>query len=52
LAEKEGADMIAVLHRHTGFMEGLFHRSTAKRLALYTDTPLLVMPEADMKKEA
>lgn len=52
LAEQEGADMIAVLHRHAGFLEGLFHRSTAKRLALYTDTPLLVMPEADVRAEA
>ncbi len=47
LADQEQADMIAVLHRHAGFMEGLFHRSTAKRLALYTDIPLLVMPQMD-----
>jgi nucleotide-binding universal stress UspA family protein len=45
LADKEQADMVAVLHRHTGFLEGLFHASTAKRLALNTDLPLLVMPE-------
>src|SRR5690606_7527073 len=42
LAEKENADMIAVLHRNAGFFESLFRKSTAKRLALHTNTPLLV----------
>lgn len=35
--------MIAVLHRHAGFLEDLFRISTAKRLALHTNLPLLVM---------
>lgn len=43
LADREAADLIAVLHRHAGFFEGLFHTSTAKRLALNTAIPLLVM---------
>jgi nucleotide-binding universal stress UspA family protein len=43
LADREGADMVAVMHRHTGFLEGLFHVSTAKRLALHTHIPLLVL---------
>lgn len=43
LGEREEADMIAVLHRHVGFFEGLFHTSTSKRLALHTDVPLLVL---------
>lgn len=47
LAMREEADLIAVLHRHVGFLEGLFHTSTAKRLALYTDTPLLVLRDSD-----
>lgn len=47
LAMREEADMIAVLHRHVGFLEGLFHASTAKRLALYTDTPLLVLRDRE-----
>lgn len=47
LAEKEQADMIAVLHRNKGFFEGLFRRSTAKRLALHTNTPLLVLQDLD-----
>lgn len=45
LAGKEQADMIAVMHRHAGFFEGLFRTSTAKRLALHTDVPLLVLQE-------
>lgn len=50
LAEREGADMVAVLHRHAGFMERLFHASTAKRLAMHSSLPLLVMPELDLKE--
>lgn len=49
LGEREHADMIAVLHRHKNFLENLFHASTAKRLALHTKVPLLVMPELDAK---
>ncbi|MBZ0204959.1 MAG: universal stress protein [Flavobacteriales bacterium] len=52
LAEQEGADMIAVLHRHTGFFEGLFKTSTAKRLALHTNVPLLVMQAQDERGRA
>lgn len=47
LAEQEGATMIAVLHRHTGFFESLFRRSTAKKLALHSHTPLLVLQAVD-----
>ncbi len=43
LAERESAGMIAVLHRHAGFFEDLFRFSTAKRLALHTNLPLLVL---------
>src|SRR5690606_18305938 len=49
LADKEQADMVAVLHRHAGFVEGLFHASTAKRLALTIALPLLVLPGPDGK---
>lgn len=45
LATREDAGLIAVLHRHTGFLEGLFRRGTAKRLALHTATPLLVLQD-------
>ena len=36
-------DLVAVLHRHTGFLDGLFHGSVAKRLALQARIPLLVL---------
>ena len=50
LADQEKADMVAVVHRHSGFLEGLFHTSTAKRLALYTNLPLLVLQHMDSKQ--
>ena len=43
LAEQHRADMIAVLHRHEGFIDSLFHNSTAKKLALHVNIPLLVL---------
>lgn len=42
LAEREQADLVAVLHRHTGLLTGLFHGSVASRLALHGGVPLLV----------
>lgn len=49
LADQEGADMVAVLHRHSGFIEGLFRTSTAKRLALHSHIPLLVLQQLDQQ---
>lgn len=43
VAERDNMDLVAVLHRHTGFMESLFHGSVAKRLAMHTRIPLLVL---------
>ena len=43
LAEKEQADMMAVMHRHVGFIDSLSHVSTAKKLALHGHMPLLVL---------
>ena len=43
VAERDAMDLVAVLHRHTGFLDGLFHGSVAKRLALQTPIPLLVL---------
>lgn len=43
LAEREQADMLVVLHRHAGFIDSLFHVSTAKRLALHSLLPLMVL---------
>ncbi|HRH70333.1 MAG TPA: universal stress protein [Flavobacteriales bacterium] len=42
-ADRDAMDLVAVLHRHTGFLDGLFHGSVAKRLALQTRIPLLVL---------
>lgn len=47
-AKAEGAGMIAVLHRHVGFFEGIFKRSTTKRLALTSTIPLLVMQDREV----
>jgi nucleotide-binding universal stress UspA family protein len=43
LAERQQMDLVAVLHRHTGFLDGLFHASVAKQLALHSRIPLLVL---------
>ena len=37
--------MLAILHRRLGWLDGLLHRSVAKRMALSTKVPLLVMHE-------
>jgi nucleotide-binding universal stress UspA family protein len=51
LADQEGADMVALIHKHTGFLESIFHKSTAKRLALHTRIPLLVLQQLDPQAE-
>ncbi|MBP6574235.1 MAG: universal stress protein [Flavobacteriales bacterium] len=43
VAERDNMDMVAVLHRHVGFLDSLFHGSVAKHLALHTRIPLLVL---------
>lgn len=43
LAEREDADLVAVLHRHSSFLAGLFHGSVSKRLAMHSHVPLLVL---------
>lgn len=43
MAERDRMDMVAVLHRHTGFLESLFHGSVAKHLAMHSRIPLLVL---------
>jgi nucleotide-binding universal stress UspA family protein len=51
LADREHADMVALLHHRTGFLENIFHKSTAKRLALHTHIPLLVLQQLDPQAE-
>jgi len=43
VAERDNMDLVAVLHRHTGFLDSLFHGSVAKHLAMHTRIPLLVL---------
>jgi len=43
VAERTEADLVAVLHRHLGFLDSLFHTSVAKKLALHSRVPLLVL---------
>lgn len=43
LADSLHMDLAVVLHRHLGSLDTLFHRSTAKRFALHTRVPLLVL---------
>lgn len=45
LAERERADLIAVLHRHTGFWKGMFHSSTTVKLAKHSKIPLLALEQ-------
>lgn len=43
LAERENVDLVAVLHRHMGFLDNLFHGSVAKRLVMHSRVPMLVL---------
>ncbi|HRH68147.1 MAG TPA: universal stress protein [Flavobacteriales bacterium] len=45
LARQGGVQLVAVIHRQRGFWEAMFHGSKAKRMALHTTVPLLVLPE-------
>jgi nucleotide-binding universal stress UspA family protein len=42
-AERQNMDLVAVLHRHTGLLDSLFHASVAKQLAMHSSIPLLVL---------
>jgi len=42
---RSDAEMFAVVHRERGWVEGLFHRSMAARLAMHTHIPLLVLQQ-------
>ncbi|MFN3875590.1 MAG: universal stress protein [Flavobacteriales bacterium] len=47
LAEQVDADLLCLLHRKRGIFQGLFHRSTAAKLAMHTHLPLLVLQQSD-----
>lgn len=42
-AQRQNADLVVLLHRHLGLLGELFHPSIAKRLAMHTKLPLLVL---------
>ncbi|MEZ4738321.1 MAG: universal stress protein [Flavobacteriales bacterium] len=46
-AHKRKADLIAVLHRQTGLLDGLFHSSVAKEMAESSELPLLILQQRD-----
>lgn len=41
------ADLLTVLHRHTGLLERLLHRSVTKQVVHATDRPLLVLQQGE-----
>ena len=43
LVERDHMDLAVVLHRHLGLLDSLLHRSLAKRLAMLSHVPLLVL---------
>ncbi|MBK9515247.1 MAG: universal stress protein [Flavobacteriales bacterium] len=45
IARREGADMIAVVHRHAGFLGRLLHPSASKAIAERINLPLLVLQQ-------
>jgi hypothetical protein len=45
-ATEHDADIIAVVPHRYGLLEGIFHKSTSKRLSFHTKVPLLALPES------
>lgn len=45
IAEREHADMLALLHRHTGLWDGLFRTSTTRSVALHSSMPVLALEQ-------
>lgn len=43
VAERDQVAVVAVLHRHLGFLDSLLHQSTMQRLAMHSRIPLLVL---------
>jgi nucleotide-binding universal stress UspA family protein len=44
-ADKNKADLIAMLSHRRGFLDRLFHRSHTKQMTLHSHLPLLIFPE-------
>lgn len=45
IAGRENADLIALLHRHSGLWQGLMRPSTTKRVALHSTIPVLALEQ-------
>lgn len=45
LAQSEHVDLIAMLHRHRGIWDGLFHSSLAKAMVLHGQVPILALEQ-------
>lgn len=43
--EENRVDLLAVVRHDYGFFEGLLHKSVSRALCMYTDRPLLILPE-------
>lgn len=43
--QEERPNLVAMVPRHTRFLDRIFHRSVTNRLAMHTDIPLLSLPE-------
>ena len=48
-ASENEIDLITVLARNYGFLEGFFHKSMTRKLSLHTKTPLLILRESEGK---
>lgn len=46
-ADNYDADLVIMLSPHYGWVEGLFHRSQTRKMALHTRVPLLVLKEKE-----
>lgn len=46
-ADENEIDLVTVLARNYGILEGLFHKSITRRLSLHTKTPLFILREVE-----
>lgn len=40
-----GAEIVCVNHRHRGLLQNIFHKSIARKLTIFTKTPLLILSQ-------
>lgn len=44
--KENSTDLLAVVRQEHGFFEGLFHQSVSRRLTMYCEVPIMVLPGA------